>query len=56
MPSLCPVCGRFYCDHTPAQRGQSHEEMMEVKLWDSVLNGDPRLVEMGKKNAHDPVK
>ena len=26
--SLCPVCGRIYCDHTPEQRGQSEEEMM----------------------------
>ncbi len=24
----CPICGRVYCDHTPAERGQSHEEMM----------------------------
>lgn len=24
----CPICGRVYCDHTPAERGQTHEEMM----------------------------
>lgn len=26
--SLCPVCGRWSCDHTPEERGQTHEEMM----------------------------
>lgn len=26
--SLCPKCGRVYCDHTPSERGQSYEEMM----------------------------
>ena len=26
--SLCPKCGRVYCDHTPTQRGQTYEEMM----------------------------
>ncbi len=25
----CPICGRMYCDHSPAERGQSFEEMME---------------------------
>ncbi len=62
MSSLCPICGRFYCDHTPAQRGQSYEEMMrepsdeEVKLWESVPNGDQRLIDLAQKNAHNPVK
>ena len=27
-PSQCPVCDRYMCDHTPAQRGQTHQEMM----------------------------
>lgn len=26
----CPVCGRMMCDCTPAQRGQSQEEMMRI--------------------------
>jgi len=26
--SLCPVCGRWSCDHTAEERGQTHEEMM----------------------------
>lgn len=25
----CPICGRIYCDHTPAERGQSSEEMLK---------------------------
>lgn len=24
----CPICDRVYCDHSLAERGQSHEEMM----------------------------
>ncbi len=28
VPSECPVCTRRMCDHTPAQRRQSFEEMM----------------------------
>jgi len=27
MMSLCPVCGRVYCDHPASQRGQTREEM-----------------------------
>ncbi len=25
----CPICGKLYCDHSPAERGQSFDEMME---------------------------
>lgn len=59
--ALCPICGRVYCDHTPAERGQSYGEMMrplsdeEEQLWRSTYDGDPRLAEMGKKHAHDSV-
>jgi len=37
--SLCPVCGRVYCDHTAEERGQIHDEMMasptpkEMRAW-----------------------
>lgn len=24
----CPICGMVYCDHTPAQRGQTQDEIM----------------------------
>ena len=26
--SLCPICRRALCDHTPEERGQTKEEMM----------------------------
>ena len=25
----CPVCGRLYCDHSPTERGQTMEKMLE---------------------------
>lgn len=37
--SLCPVCGRVYCDHTSDERGQTTKEMNrpltddELKAW-----------------------
>lgn len=24
----CPICERVYCDHSPEERGQTHDEMM----------------------------
>ena len=24
----CPICGRIECDHSPSERGQSHDQMM----------------------------
>ena len=44
--SLCPVCGAYLCDHTPAERGQTSEEMSrpltkeELEAWDEA-GGDP---------------
>ena len=41
IESLCPVCGRVYCDHTPDERGQTGEEMNrpltddELRAWQS---------------------
>lgn len=29
MAGLCTVCGRVYCDHTPAERGQTPEQFKE---------------------------
>lgn len=29
IPTVCPVCDRRMCDHTPAERGQTQEEMFE---------------------------
>lgn len=58
--SLCPKCGRVYCDHEPHERGQTHEEMMrplseeELEAWKS---DDPEKKKAAAiKHAHDPVK
>jgi len=48
--SLCTVCGRAMCDHTPTERGQTHEEMMrdltleELKAWEECPSDDPRKI------------
>jgi len=62
MPSLCPVCGRAMCDHTPEERGQTYEEMMrplspeEEEICRNEPSDSPRKIEMAKKHAHDPVQ
>ena len=61
--SLCPVpgCGRAYCDHTPAERGQSHAEMMrdltpeEERLRATRPPNDPLKQAMAGRNAHLPT-
>ena len=56
--SLCPVCGRAMCDHSPAERGQTHEEMMrplneeEKKVWSEEPDDSPEKIRVAKKNAH----
>ena len=56
--ALCPICGRVYCDHTPAERDQTAKETMrdltpeERALWGSELDGSPKLIALAKKNAH----
>lgn len=61
MPSLCPTCGRMYCDHTPEERGQTPEEMMrepneeEMEMFRknaSLPPGQPDSIALAKKNAH----
>ena len=49
--SLCPLCKRFVCNHTPEERGQTLEEMLdplspeeEHKLMNnSSISGDMRF-------------
>ena len=61
MPSLCPVCGRAMCDHTPEERGQTYEEMMrplsaeEERIWREEHDGS-RKIAFVREHAHDPVK
>ena len=60
--SLCPVCGRTMCDHTPEERGQTFEEMIrplspeEEEAWQKEPADSPKKIEIAKKHAHDPVK
>lgn len=62
--SLCPVCGRYLCDHTAEERGQTPEEMNrplsdeELAVWSKHTDGHgyvPEKVEAAQKHAHDPV-
>ena len=56
--SLCPVCGRMMCDHSPKEREQTSEEMMrpltpeENKLWEAEPHDSPKKIALAKKNAH----
>ncbi len=59
--SLCPVCGRALCDHSPQERGQTVEEMMrplsseEEQVWQDEPADSPEKIKVAKKHAHDPV-
>lgn len=57
--SLCTNCGRVYCDHTPAERGQTFKEMMrplnaEEGAAFASHDGDLKM-RVAEKHAHDPV-
>ena len=53
--SLCPVCGRAYCDHTPEQRDQTYEEVMapltdaEKELFESEPSDSSKKIALGKE-------
>jgi len=59
--SLCPKCGRYLCDHTPAERGQSVAEMLrpmsaeEEEAWRTQPANSPKKIAVAKRHAHDPV-
>ena len=59
--SLCPVCGRVMCDHTPKDRGQTHEEMMrplseeENAAWQRYPDDSSEKIRFAQRHAHDPV-
>lgn len=59
--SLCPVCGRALCDHSPEERGQTLEEMMrplsdeEQKAWESEPADSSKKIEIARKHQHDPA-
>lgn len=57
--SLCPICGRVMCDHLPAERGQTEDEMMapltpeELKAWESEPADSPRKIAAGRKTREE---
>jgi predicted house-cleaning NTP pyrophosphatase (Maf/HAM1 superfamily) len=57
--SLCPVCGRVYCDHTASERGQTEKEMLRnlsAEEMRALWSGNPeQKLKIAKKHAHDPV-
>ena len=63
----CPICGRLYCDHTPAQRGQTVEEMLEDMNAPHIIDDDgltkrvtqeeyDRFMGKGRKYKEDETK
>lgn len=59
--SLCTVCGRHLCDHTPAEREQTLEEMMrppsdeEFNVWVGEPADSDKKIAVANSHAHDPV-
>ncbi len=59
--SLCPVCGRAMCDHSPAERGQTHDEMMrplseeEESMWRDNPSDSHVKIAIAQKHIHDLV-
>ena len=42
-PKDCPLCHRYYCDHTPEERGQTWEEIDEgLRFRAAQLDGENR--------------
>lgn len=50
----CPVCGRVMCDHTPAERGQTQEEMLRDMQRD--WNDNPNPTNADKQIQKDKIK
>ena len=59
--SLCPKCGRVYCDHTLEERGQTLEEMMreispeEEEAWRTESADSSAKIRVAQEHMHDPV-
>jgi hypothetical protein len=61
--SLCPECGRAFCDHTAQERGQTDAEMMrplndeESQAFSQIgIGSDTTKILVAQKNAHLPAK
>ena len=44
--SLCPLCGRLMCDHTPKERQQSEED-----TYRSLTKEEEKIYKSGDKKA-----
>ena len=62
--SLCPICGKWTCDHTAEESGQTQAEMSrplsqeEQEVWGNSLDSTgykSDKIAAAKKHAHDPV-
>ena len=40
---LCPICQRIYCAHTPAQRRQTIQEIVEIFHQDTQHKLPPKV-------------
>lgn len=50
----CPICNRVLCDHSPAERGQTHGEMMDD--YDEDVADAERLSRVRSENEeYDPL-
>ena len=60
--SLCPICGRVYCDHLPEERGQTGEEMMEgltpeeLEAWKIEPSDSPKKIAIARKVRDQQVQ
>jgi hypothetical protein len=36
---VCPICKRIYCDHSPQERGQTQQEMIEDMTSPHIIDG-----------------
>jgi hypothetical protein len=54
--SLCPLCGRTMCDHTPTEREQTIEQVErplteeEFEIYRTSRIGHPRVIKIAQKN------
>ncbi|MBI5148625.1 hypothetical protein HZA33_03010 [Candidatus Pacearchaeota archaeon] len=45
----CPICDRLYCDHTPAERGQSVGEMFQDMFSPHIIDSTGRTRKVTEK-------
>jgi hypothetical protein len=70
MPGLCPNCGKYLCDHTPEERGQTQEQFEEdmrreftpeeIAAWESAdpqkkLAAARRIADQRKQGTFKPT-